>query len=658
VYRRLGKERSVYNLENLIFLQIEGSYMNIGWNFPSNNHGQLMGISEAGIETFKGAPYSSLAREVCQNSLDARFDEGKPVTVEFTKIYLDSNELLGIDELRDALNRCNDFWGDMENKKTVDFFTKALNVINSDKIPVLRISDFNTTGLTGADKEYNTPWQNLVKASGVSDKGGFSGGSFGIGKSAPFACSELRTVIYSTVDKDGLSATQGVARLVSFKNSNDETTQGIGYYGEKARNTALWKNMHIDSSFNRSDRSGTDLFVIGFIEDNDWEKVMIKSILDGFLISIFQGSLIIKIGENEISNDTISLFIDKYKDEIKLTYDYYQVLTSAETKKIVTNFEKLGEIELYVLFCSNLHRKVLVSRNSGMKIFDKQNISSTIHFSGILILKSKEINAYFREMETPQHNAWEPDRYLEPAKVREAKKTRTNLFKYIKDTILGMARYNPADEIDADGVGNYLPDDPSLTQTTNPKENSEAITDKIKDIEFEVIDKTSFSKDLEKIQGQHSDEEIDAFGESDDEGKATGHKTQGTNRSQGGKRTALPASGKEGSEHKIKKEVEVSTLSVRLFKIDDTKNRYQLSLTPKNSAPHGYIKVKLAGEQSNVNAVIKSAFMNDDNTKPLKCNDGKIFINNFSAKQKITISFLLDYIENCSMEVELYGYSA
>lgn len=44
--------------------------MQIGWNFPSNNYGQLTGIGEAGIETFKGAPYSSLAREICQNSLD------------------------------------------------------------------------------------------------------------------------------------------------------------------------------------------------------------------------------------------------------------------------------------------------------------------------------------------------------------------------------------------------------------------------------------------------------------------------------------------------------------------------------------------------------------------------------------------------------------
>ena len=40
--------------------------MSIDWNFPSNNFGTVSGIGEAGIETFKGLPYRSLAREICE----------------------------------------------------------------------------------------------------------------------------------------------------------------------------------------------------------------------------------------------------------------------------------------------------------------------------------------------------------------------------------------------------------------------------------------------------------------------------------------------------------------------------------------------------------------------------------------------------------------
>ena len=45
--------------------------MNICWNFPGNQDGQIKGVADAGIENFNGTELSSLARENCQNSLDA-----------------------------------------------------------------------------------------------------------------------------------------------------------------------------------------------------------------------------------------------------------------------------------------------------------------------------------------------------------------------------------------------------------------------------------------------------------------------------------------------------------------------------------------------------------------------------------------------------------
>ena len=45
--------------------------MTIEWKFPHNGFGQVRGVSDAGIETFTGTEIQSLAREICQNSLDA-----------------------------------------------------------------------------------------------------------------------------------------------------------------------------------------------------------------------------------------------------------------------------------------------------------------------------------------------------------------------------------------------------------------------------------------------------------------------------------------------------------------------------------------------------------------------------------------------------------
>ena len=41
------------------------------WRFPLNDYGQIFGIADSGVETFKGTPMKSLAREICQNSIDA-----------------------------------------------------------------------------------------------------------------------------------------------------------------------------------------------------------------------------------------------------------------------------------------------------------------------------------------------------------------------------------------------------------------------------------------------------------------------------------------------------------------------------------------------------------------------------------------------------------
>ena len=84
--------------------------MSIDWNFPGNNFGTLSGIGEAGIETFKGSPCRSLAREICQNSLDARMDPGKPVRVEFSLSYISPGDIKQFDSLRDAFKSCRSFW--------------------------------------------------------------------------------------------------------------------------------------------------------------------------------------------------------------------------------------------------------------------------------------------------------------------------------------------------------------------------------------------------------------------------------------------------------------------------------------------------------------------------------------------------------------------
>ena len=95
----------------------------ISWNFPGNQDGQVKGVADAGIENFNGTELSSLARENCQNSLDAALNDSNPdVLVEFERYFVPSKQIPGIMEYRNILKKCKDFWDRSKSEKAKLFF--------------------------------------------------------------------------------------------------------------------------------------------------------------------------------------------------------------------------------------------------------------------------------------------------------------------------------------------------------------------------------------------------------------------------------------------------------------------------------------------------------------------------------------------------------
>ncbi len=116
----------------------------IGWNFPANDDGQEVGLNDPGIETFKDDPLSSLAREGLQNSADAADQSNKPVEVHFKLLEIPSSEFPGYAEFKQTLQACKQYA--KSSQKTVAFCDNALAVLAQPTLPVLQISDYNTTG--------------------------------------------------------------------------------------------------------------------------------------------------------------------------------------------------------------------------------------------------------------------------------------------------------------------------------------------------------------------------------------------------------------------------------------------------------------------------------------------------------------------------------
>ena len=433
----------------------------IGWSFPSNNNGEETGINNSGIVSFSGESLISLSREINQNSLDAKDRSIKPpVEVHFKLHKIDSKLFPGHEEFRQILTNCSSYWS--HNKETKTFFKKASKILEESKIDVLKISDFHTTGLTGTNGEKGSDWQNLVKTVGASDKASGSGGSFGIGKHAPFGCSALRTIFYTTKNKNGDFAFQGVSRLVTHENCKNETTQGTGYYGYKEKNEAIKKLGDVKSIFQR-DEVGTDLFVFGFEGESDWEKKIIQAILDNFLVAIHQGELIVEVGKTRVDQKTLPKIIEKnIVSSPGLSVEkYYQVLTSEDSRVFTEpDFEGRGLIELRLLQGKNFPKKVAMYRKTGMLICEKGSYRTPMKFAGILLIKGKEINDRLRALESSGHDKWEPDRGknvgIDPASAR---KTLNKLYKWIRSCVKEMSREHVSEEYDFKGMQRWLPDD-------------------------------------------------------------------------------------------------------------------------------------------------------------------------------------------------------
>ena len=107
---------------------------------------------------------------------------------------------------------------------------------------------------------------------------------------------------------------------------------------------------------------------------------------------------------------------------------------------------------------------------------------------------------------------------------------------------------------------------------------------------------------------------------------------------------------------KVKKVSLIPDANIRLILINKKLRKYKLVILPKKDIPDACVRISLSGEQSNLRARIRNAYENDNVLNPLRINQDKIYMNNLFENQKFTLSFILNYSDDCSMEVELYEY--
>ena len=463
------------------------------WTFSDLGSSDKVGVNESGIGIFKRQPYKGLAKEILQNVTDAKnpnLSEEVTVSVKIELIYVDLEDIPGYERLREVITKCAEYYSDGDDGEKLKIIKDAADkyLCKLKKVPVLKISDYNTTGLSGVKKETGTNWTGLVRERSATNKSNESSGAFGVGKFAPYNFTSVRTVLYSTKTIDGEYAFQGKAILTTFK-ENGKNKQNIGLFADiDSENFDAVFDMDDVAPVFRRKEIGTDIFVLGFEkqEEEDWVDQTAISVIEYFFYSIFQGKLEVEIqdGENIIKITQSNLgkmieYCNRYyeknmENDISFKFTtptYWQLLKSDKRKFITAPFEyngkAMGDYELYIQVgdeCSE--KKVLEMRQAGMKIREDTAFRIPINFTAIFIATGKgaiskkpedNISSFLRKCENQAHDDWAADEYKE--EKNKAKGIINKIHQIILDAVKKEMPDLGDESVDAFGLSDFLPNE-------------------------------------------------------------------------------------------------------------------------------------------------------------------------------------------------------
>ena len=373
-------------------------------------------------------------------------------------------------------------------------------------MPVLSIRDYNTTGLTGTDEDRGSNWYSMIRSVGSSQKANDAGGSFGIGKNAPFAASALRTVCYSTKLENGETAFIGVARLVTHNSKEGEPTQGTGYFGaadEKGHPKSIRRESDIPSFFRRKEQ-GTDIHILGYMGSDNWKQQLERATLEHFWPAISWGDLVVEIGDDVVIDmDSLashmeaaradalaspSSFYAGFNEAAYVFYDAFMDPHHTAEKELlrlkeVFAFFKVGDV--------GLPNQVAMIRKTGMVIYKHGSFRGLrLKFAGVFVCNSEEGNTLLRQMEPPRHDEWDVDR-PEKGVSRVVKKEYHD---WLRETLVSLTPKIEAKVLEIDELADYLPDtvtpDGGAGKDSPIEQSSQGTTDEPNEISEPVITET------------------------------------------------------------------------------------------------------------------------------------------------------------------------
>lgn len=444
----------------------------VGWWHPEDDSDQWDGFNDPGLAHFSGDPVRHLAREVIQNAFDAKDAGAGIVEVKIKRVEVETNTIPNLSELIKNVESCYEN-SKLEVKKAEIFFENALAELHKKKISILEISDYNTLGMKGPSTN-GTPFYAFMKAKGQSRKPTeAASGSYGIGKFAPYAVSNIRTIFISTVFQDDsgklIQLTQGKSILMSH-DLDGKRKQGVGFWGVRGKCQPVSGVSNLPEWLQRASKvedlptsKGSKLSVLGFDETKNWQEELAVSVAENFFAAISDGKLRVEIDDKYTLDQTtignffaradIRQMIEKMPSEPDRFEHSKNYLTAFQggTEVITEESESkhLGLCQVRILIGEGLPKKVCALRN-GMFITDSlaglKSFSDFKEFVAVFHCQSQKGNELLRAMEPPRHDDFEPP--LLPTRADQAKGRAAlrDLAIWVRETLKRHAK-DPVSEV-------------------------------------------------------------------------------------------------------------------------------------------------------------------------------------------------------------------
>ena len=590
----------------------------IGWRFPPTGGGQSDGYNNPGMAHFRGAPLASLARETIQNSLDARMSGEDSVQIEFELRKVLGKDALARLELGTIVDQC--LATSHTDPKAEEELGRAKEILNKPQLTFLRIVDRHTTGLQGEN------WNALIKWQGTSVKEmQGAGGSFGIGKYAPFVVSSLRTVFYwSRFEHEGKTVEQfqGKAVLMSHLDENDEETQGVGFYGlVEGCKHLTYPDIpeEIQEVEGRAINNGTSLWIAGFDDDAGWQKRIARSVIENFFCAIDDRQLSVLIepdddmecqGLMEINADTLDMWFDYLLPPGCDIEDENEALAEAQAFREILRTnpvskekhdEDLGDCKLWIAVGEHLPSRVALIRQTGMLITSQQaqlqRFPNTRPFGAVCRFDSEVGNELLRQMENPEHNQFKPD-FLPESDRDRGRRALGRIVKWIREEIKTQVAPQTSNKSSViSELANFLPDiepDDAFRPDENGDDREPALKGdpiiRIKPRRKRATETESEQdSQTEGIEGDGVEMGSEGGGGEEDNQGDGGERGGGDGNADGGRGNR---GGNEG------RTTAVPIVNVRYLPIPEKQQRCRISFTPKKDANQASIHVAEAGDSA------------------------------------------------------------